>query len=301
MDVLITGATGFLGCYLQKEFANDCNVATLGRSIENDFRVDLTNAVPVIDRNFDLVIHAAGSSDENNAMEVNLEGTRNLLKGLQSCKPKWLVFLSTVWVYGVDKGTDIDESYPANPSTIYGKSKLEAEKELTKWCNSNDVVITILRPTIVFGNGVHGKAKEMFDAIIANRYFHIRGNVAKRSVVMANDVAKVAKKLFSIGGVFNVCDGYDHSVIALADSMAENYGKGKRILYCPMKPIKWFAKIGDIIPPVRKYINSSKLNTLTSSLTFSNKKIKETIDINFFDTVDVIARNATDYPYEYND
>lgn len=299
-SVLITGANGFLGKYLVKEFSDDWDIDTLGKSPDNDYVADLSGKISDINKSYDLLIHAAGTSSEENAAEINHIGTLRLLEALTN-PPRHIVFISSVWVYGAKSGTDIDETFIPKPQSAYGKSKLCAETELTKWCSEKGVILTILRPATIFGKGIHGKAKEMFDAIVGNRYFHIRGNNARHSIVMADDVAKAAMAAYQIGGVFNVTDGCNPTILELAESMAANYGKSKRIIQCPMKPIKICARIADKIPALRRFISSEKLDTLTSTLTYSNSAIKNATSIDFYNTIDVIARRSTDYPYQDND
>lgn len=298
--ILLTGATGMIGSYILREFA-DCQVTTLGRSADNDIRVDLSASIPSLSRRFDLVVHCAGTTDEATADKVNRIGTLNLLSSLESQPPRHFVFISSLSVYGKTEGTDIDEQSMTLPVTEYGRSKLDAERAIKAWCDCRNVVLTILRPALTFGNGITGKAAEMFDAIHSGRYFHIRGNQARRSLVMADDVAKACRLTYQEGGVYNVTDGLTPTVIELADAMAAHSGKDKRIIYCPLKLAKLCAKIGDIIPPLGRMLNSDKLSILTSTLTFSNARLIEKTGLQPHNTIDVIARRSTTYPYQHND
>ena len=118
---------------------------------------------------------------------------------------------------------------------------------------------------------------------------------------MADDVAKACRLTYQEGGVYNVTDGLTPTVIELADAMAAHSGKDKRIIYCPLKLAKLCAKIGDIIPPLGRMLNSEKLSILTSTLTFSNARLIEKTGLQPHNTIDVIARRSTTYPYQHND
>ena len=299
MRMLVTGASGMIGRYVCKEFC-DMQIDTLGLNEQNDIVVDITDRITLTAK-YDVVVHCAGTTSEQSASKVNYQGTVNLLQALEQNPPRYFVQISSLSVYGLTEGNDVTEDYPLRPITKYGKSKLAAESELKKWCADKGVVLTILRPTLTFGNGVSGKAAEMFDAIIKGRYFHIRGNQARRSIVMADDVAKACRLTFKDGGIYNVSDGYNHSVIELGDAMAANCGENKRIVHCSLKLLKIGAKLGDILPGFGKLLDSDKLTTLTSSLTFSNARLIEKTGLKFYDTVEVIARRSKDYPYEFND
>ena len=50
------------------------------------------------------------------------------MRGLEkSGVPKKFVFVSSVSVYGLDAGANINEEYPLLAKDAYGKSKIEAE------------------------------------------------------------------------------------------------------------------------------------------------------------------------------
>ena len=299
MRMLVTGASGMIGRYVCKEFS-DMQIDTLGRSNQNNIVADITDCIKLTAK-YDVVVHCAGTTSEQSANEVNYCGTVNLLHALEQNPPSYFVLISSLSVYGLIEGNDVTENNLLRPVTEYGKSKLAAEQELQKWCVDKRVVLTILRPALTFGNGVTGKAAEMFDAIVRGRYFHVRGNQALRSVVMADDVARTCRLTFKEGGVFNVTDGCNRSIIELGDAMAANCGENKRIVHCPLKLLKIGAKLGDMFPGFGKLINSEKLKTLTSSLTFSNALLVEKTGMKFYDTIEVIARRSKDYPYEFND
>ncbi len=62
------------------------------------------------------------------ALEVNVQGTR-LLTSAQS-KDQLLVFANTGSIYGAIEGGVCAEDTPLNPTTVYGRTKMEAEKIL---------------------------------------------------------------------------------------------------------------------------------------------------------------------------
>ena len=91
MKILLTGATGMLGGYLLPMLKEDNEVKTLQRH-GADFICDLTADIPDFGENtFDLVVHAAGSTDDDTALDLNLDGTRRLLQGIQNNHHKELV------------------------------------------------------------------------------------------------------------------------------------------------------------------------------------------------------------------
>lgn len=102
MQILLTGANGFLGNILQQELKENA-LTKLGRS-SADVIVNLATTVPVFEKSFDLVIHAAGqahlvpkSIDEINLFhEVNVQGTAHLLNGLKRAGVPSILYTSVL-------------------------------------------------------------------------------------------------------------------------------------------------------------------------------------------------------------
>lgn len=290
--VLLTGATGFIGSHVRRALS-DMEVHTLSRA-----ECDLERQTPVLTRSYDAVVHVAGTDEAARADALNNEGTKRLLKSLEAFPPRTLTLISTVHVYGRNPGEEVAEDTFLRPDTEYARSKIRAEKECESWCAAHGVTLTILRPALVAGSGMHGRLAEMAAAVRQGRYFHIRGNVARRSLVMACDVAKAVRLTLGLPGVYNVCDGYNRTVRELADAMTRNFGTDKRLLTVPLTPLKLFATVARVVTPLRSLISADKLQTLTASATFSNRRLTEATGMKFYDTVEVIARRDTDYPYE---
>ena len=152
MKVLVTGASGFLGNLLILHLEKKYSVFGLSRS-SGYYRICLKNQVPDFNNNFDLVIHAAGKAHSNLKPEkeklsyynVNVKGTQNLLLGLEKTQlPSKFIFISSVAVYGLNEGIDINENEPLLAQDSYGKSKIEAEYLVQEWCNHHNIICTIL-------------------------------------------------------------------------------------------------------------------------------------------------------------
>ena len=220
MNTLLTGASGFLGSYIKKEFAGE-SLTTLGL-VDCDINCNLTSAIPVFDNSFDLVIHAAGkahviprnSKEKEDFFTTNLEGIRNLLDALvQSGKlPKTIIFISTVSVYGVENAVNFDETAPLLGETPYALSKIKAEELLTEWGEQHHVNILILRLSLLVGDNPPGTLASMIKGIKKGYYFRIGEGAAQRSMVLATDVAKLISKISSESGIYNLTDGYHPSL-----------------------------------------------------------------------------------------
>ena len=281
MEILITGAKGFLGEHIVRSLVNDNTIKCLSRTY-GDFKVSLENEIPNFDQKFDIVIHAAGKAhsvpktaiEKQSFFDVNVKGTENLLKGLEATGfPKQFVFISSVSVYGVISGNLINEETPLTAKDPYGNSKIQAEKLIEDWCKKNNIVCTILRLPLLIGKNPPGNLGAMIAGIKKGYYSNIAGGNAKKSMVLAEDVSKVLLKVAAIGGVYNLTDGYHPNFYEMSHLINKQLGKGK-VKNIPFWVAKFFAFFGDIIGS-RFPINSDKLNKLNATLTFDDSKARQ--------------------------
>lgn len=293
--VLLTGASGFLGNYLCAELERK-NISTIsiGRSSNSSsqhIQCDLTVEAPRIPERPSKVIHCAGlahvvprtDTDKRKFTTINVDGTRNLLKGLldSNAIPDLLVFVSSVAVYGLDSGRLIDENQPAKPNTPYGRSKLECEKLLTHWCEEHKVKLLIIRPPLILGKYAKGNLESLTNAIIKGYYVSIKNNKSCKSAIHAHDLSQFLVEADNIVGIFNITDGNEISFIEVEQLYTEIVGK-KILLNIPLSILKIAAFAGDLMLKVgMKFpITNDKLTKMTTTLTFSDKKLRETSEWN---------------------
>jgi nucleoside-diphosphate-sugar epimerase len=280
MRLLFTGGSGFLGNSILKEVDKICAVSILSRS-KGEYKLSLENDIPRFNLYFDIVIHAAGKAHSNPKTEserqqyynINVVGTQNLLKGLtKSGVPKNFVFISSVSVYGKDFGNNIDENTYLGAVDAYGVSKIEAERMVLAWCKEHKVVCTILRLPLIIGPNPPGNLGSMIKGIRKGFYFNIAGGMAKKSMVLAEDLAKSVLDIAKIGGIYNLTDGYHPSFAELSNQISIQLGKGKPI-NMPMWLARIIANLGDLLGS-KAPINTNKLKKITSDLTFDDSKAR---------------------------
>lgn len=281
MNILLTGSSGFLGKYLTEELINYHNLFTLSRK-NSTYNCQLDSEIPHFEHCFDLVIHSAGKAhivpntiDEMDEFyKNNVDGTRNLLAGILKVGiPRQFVFISSVSVYGLINGENIDESAPLLANDPYGKSKIMAEEIIKKWCEENNVVYTILRLPLVVGANPLGNLRLMINAISKGYYFNIDGGKSKKSMVLASDVAKFILLASQKGGIYNLTDGYHPSFYELSRYISKKLGKSN-VLNIPFTIAKFISIVGDKIWSSCP-INSNKLVKITSTLTFDDTKARD--------------------------
>jgi nucleoside-diphosphate-sugar epimerase len=276
LNILVTGSSGFFGNVIVLVLKSN-SIFTLNRNCGN-FQYDLSKSNPDFNTYFNIVIHNAGKAhsipkneiERNKFFEVNVIGTENLLKGLASVGvPKQFVFISSVAVYGKENGVNIIENEKLNAKDPYGLSKIQAENLILDWCQKNNVICTILRLPLLVGKNPPGNLGSMIKAIQKGYYFNVGGGKAKKSMVLAEDVARFIPVIAPIGGIYNLTDGVHPSFYQISSAIAKN-----RIANLPLPIAKIVAKFGDLLGN-KAPLNSLKVKKMTSDLTFDDSKARE--------------------------
>lgn len=280
--LLFTGGTGFLGKNIMPLLKEQYEVTTLGITLDDMIRVNLVSDVPKLPIRYDVVLHACGKAhmvpkteaEKKAFFDVNYQGTVNLCKALEKVgAPKAIVFISTVAVYGCEFGEQITEDHPLNGDSPYAKSKIMAEKFLLEWCKKNNVTLGVLRPSLLAGKNAPGNLGAMVNGVKRGYYVNIAGGKVVKSILMAEDIARILPALVERGGVYNVCDTYQPTFGQISNSIAKQLGKST-----PVNIPYWLAKVLALIGNClgsKAPINSYKLEKMTRSLTFSNEKARK--------------------------
>lgn len=115
---------------------------------------------------YDAVIHCAGivhrKGNEVSADEyyrVNRDLSIELAVKAKEAGIGQFIFISTMNVYGVSTGVITANTEPV-PQSLYGKSKLAAEKELQN-LQSDEFKVCIVRPPMIYGNGCKGNYRPL--------------------------------------------------------------------------------------------------------------------------------------------
>lgn len=295
--ILVTGASGMLGTYVCRLLGNTHSVDTLGRRDTNTICCDLMKGTPDFNSTeYGLVVHCAGTENDGLAT-LNTDGTHNLLNALSGKPPRYFVYISSHSVYG-DKGDNVDEDTFLSPSTPSAVSKEKAEREVARWADNHDVTLTIVRPARMFGTGVSGETLRLFNDALNGSFIHIRGNDARTSLVTALDVAKVIAKVYKSGGVYNVADGMDPRFIDMVQAMTANAGREKRLTTLPSSWAGWLWRLCRWIPAIDRNLRPEVAAKRMKTLTIDGRKAAGAAGIDYYNTIEVIARRDTRYPYD---
>lgn len=280
-DILITAAGGFLGKYLIDELRRSLPsepapiLHTAGVSPFNHYEVNLTKETFEPKQKYDTIFHLLGNCHSGDFQALNVACTRNLLDSLEKNPPDNIVYISSTEVYGAEEGVEINENYEPEPISEVGKTKLEAEELLQKWCSAKNVKLTILRCPNIVGTGMKGPLRQLVNSIYRGNYHHIDDETARMSIVHATDVARVMVLLRHIGGTYNITDGENPSRHDLAEALAKRMNN-KRIYTLRAKRARTIARICDFIPLFS--FNRKTLAERYRTLTFDSSRLINKID-----------------------
>ena len=262
--VLITGASGFVGFHLiEAALAQGLDVYAAVRKTSDikhlagyninftypDF-TDIDNLLQELnEKQYDFIIHAAGTTKAKNQEEYNLVNATyaaNLAKAAakSTTRLQKMIFISSLAALGPLTETDeliTENTFPA-PVTAYGKSKLLAEQQL----KTLDLPLIILRPTAVYGS----RDKDIF--IILKTFSkgfepYIGRKEQQLSFVYAKDLAQITvNALFSpekANDTYNITDGNCYTRYEMADITKTVLGKKTIKFHLPLAIVKNLAVI----------------------------------------------------------
>ena len=286
--VLITGASGFVGFHLiEAALAKGLDVYAAIRGSSDikhlsSYKINYTfpdfSSIESLEKElkekqYDFIIHAAGTTKAKNQEEynkVNATYTINLAKaaanagaGLQK-----MVFISSLAALGPLSQTAelITERTHPGPVTSYGKSKLLAEEQLKEI----KLPLIVLRPTAVYGS----RDKDIFIILktFSKGFEPYIGNIPQQlSFVYVKDLATASiNSLFTsdtANGTYNITDGNCYDRYEMANITKNVLNKKTFKIHLPLGVVRGFAIILektygflDKTPA----INLEKLNELTA-------------------------------------
>jgi len=287
--LLITGANGFVGSFLT-QYAIDADFDTYAgvrASANLDYIKDLKSTIIHIDftdedklraqlkeNAFDFIIHNAGITRAKTQEEYHTVNAAYIFK---MCKllieenviPKKLIFTSSLAAYGpadYQMKQILDHDALPHPATMYGKSKLQAEKLIE---SLSRIPYIILRPTAVFGP----REKDLFLSVKSiNQNICLKIGKEKQyvSFIYVKDLAelmmhalesKISRKAYF------VTDGKLYNIDTYNDIISDHLGKKPRVITIPLglvKPIAYCAELAGKISGNYPIINRDKMPEITA-------------------------------------
>ena len=295
---LVVGASGFIGkqlcSVLSKRGATVKTLlhAAIDDTDNNSYACNLgfdeipAEAMDSVDTVFHLAGRAhslADSADQEKLYyQINVEGTRTLLKAAKLAGVKKFIFFSSIKAMGEDSDLRIDESFESKPLSAYGISKLEAENLVLSGGYVKSPVV--LRLAMVYGNACKGNLPKMIKAIYKNRFPPFPKIQNKRSMIHVEDVVtgaiRVALSDVGSGEVYILSDGVDYSTREIYESICKALGRKIPNWSVPKYCLFLIAKFGymaNVIIGRRLFFDTDNLQKLIGNSYFSSKKIMKEI------------------------
>jgi len=269
---LVIGGSGFVGSFLLQEL--DIDQAVNFDKAQSPFFKNITTIGNVLDKAAlndifkkgveTVVLLAAEHRDDVTPhslyYDVNVTGAKNVLEAMDNHNVKNLVFTSSVAVYGLNK-VNPDESHPIDPFNHYGKSKWQAEEIIKAWfdADSEGKSVTILRPTVIFGERNRGNVFNLLKQIASGKFMMIGNGKNQKSMAYVRNIIafikdKCAKKILGYQ-VYNYVDSPDFNMNKLVSVVTSKMNlniSNKKIPY-------WLGMLGGLGFDVLAFITRKKL------------------------------------------
>lgn len=257
-QVLVTGATGFIGRVLCDELLRGGNgvIALTRHSTTQPFDprivirpigdlADVTDWRPVLE-GVQVVVHLAGRAhrlgeSRANSQRLyqlnNTEVTKSLAAAAATCGVQQLVYMSSVKVFGDGPFSGPLKAADAPvPSDEYGISKRSAEI----WLMNNPGTsprISIIRPPLVYGPGVRANFLRLMRLTSLGIPLPLGGLKNLRSLIsvwnLADLIILLIKSPGKSNGIWHASDGQDCSTSQLIEAIALQMGKVPRLFSAP--------------------------------------------------------------------
>jgi len=264
MNIIVTGSNGYIG----SNFIDACK----DKHVFSKFSLQKNSLKHLHIDNIDTILHCAALVHQKNKVydeqyyEINTKYPVELAKKAKECGVKQFVFISSIAVHSSTLEY-INESSECFPDTPYGKSKLDAERELQAIEDEN-FIISIVRFPMVYGRNAPGNIKHLIEIIQKIPLLPFGDIDNKRSFIYIDNLLGMLQKIIMIkkGGVFLASDDKAISTTYLIKSISQGLYRKNYLI----KPL-FFDNLLKIIKP-------SLYMKLYDNLVVDNAKTKEKLN-----------------------
>ena len=314
--MLIIGGSGFIGTHLIDKISKDkYDIVNFDKKESSSFPettiigdIRDLNHLKQVTKNIDLIIHLAAEHEDNIQpkslyYDVNVKGTQNIVDACIINNVNRIIFTSSVAVYGLDLADAHEDSKP-NPFNDYGKSKLQAEQILTNWWErKNGRSLSIIRPTVVFGERNRGNVFNLMKQVAVERFIMVGNGQNTKSIAYVGNLVEfiscsIRNTSFSI---INYADKPDLSMNQLIALVYRFLGKKEKIIFIPYwlgVSTGYFFDLLSFILRRKFTISSFRIKKFCSNSVINTDKLKE---LNFRSTSSLFSAIERTIKYEFGD
>ena len=264
MQVLLTGASGFVGGHVARELNDAGHTVHRLDQVQSpesdvDFTVDIRKADEmeqvITALTPDACIHLAGIAfvptgwiNPELVMSVNLGGTVNLLEACRKHSPETrILVISSSEVYGREpSNTPLLESAPLAPANPYAVSKMGADLTTLLYARRYDMTVMTARPDNHIGPGqstdfvAPAFAAQLVDMALgrAKKKMHVGNLESERDFMDVRDVARAYRLLVeggTSGHAYNIASGRPVKIQKLLDGLCEIAGVAPEVEIDPKR------------------------------------------------------------------
>lgn len=293
VDVLITGAHGFVGSNLSKYLDGIGHYRLLALDVSKLLKSPYyeqygwDNINEIAFNNVHTIIHLAGKAHDtkntSHAIEyfdINVGLTKTIFNHfLNSDAKKFIYFSSVKAVTDSVKNKMLTEEDLPNPKTPYGKSKLEAEMYILSQQLPEGKSVYILRPAMIHGPGNKGNLNLLYNLIKKGIPYPLGAFQNQRSFTSIGNLNFVIEQLIEREikpGIYQLADSETLSTNAIIKLIGNETNKKTFVWNIPIPIVKGVARIGNLI---RLPLNTETLKKLTENYVVSNRKLVNALGV----------------------
>lgn len=310
MKIAVIGGSGFVGSRFIEIVRCNHKVVNLDKQ-SSPFYNDITILGDIRDVEFlksnlegvDLVVllaaeHRDDISPKSLYYDVNVQGTKNVLDAMDFNGINRIIFTSSVAVYGLNKNNP-DENHEFDPFNDYGKSKLQAEIVLKNWFNLKKNVrsVTVIRPTVIFGERNRGNVFNLLKQISSGRFLMIGSGLNSKSMAYVGNVVHFIEFCISSSTlgfeVFNYVDKPDLNMRQLVSQVQSCLSKSIpsfRLPYWFGLVVGYFFDFLSFVLGKRFSISSVRVKKFCATTQYDSSKILSTGFFPKYSLVDGLER-----------
>ena len=201
MRITILGGSGFLGTNISKALQQEnisFNIFDIEKSkffpekttVGSICSIEDLKKIPDSNILINLAaVHRDDVSPKSLYDEVNVNGSKKVCEYAKKNNIDHIIFTSSVAIYGFAE-PDTGEDGAINYFNDYGRTKYLAEQEYINWHSEDpqNRTITIIRPTVIFGEGNRGNVFNLLNQIQSKKFVMIGDGENEKSMAYVKNV-----------------------------------------------------------------------------------------------------------------